>query len=133
MTNEKHELVKALAVALNCHSAENGSDMPDFILAKFLADVLAAFDAATAMREAWYCRAKESPPTHAAADQPGAAPSQEGAGSATAAPAGERTCVWKEHTTANGIIVDPHQDCVWTQALMAYCPTCGGKIIVEAT
>ena len=41
---------------LNCHSAENGSDTPDFILAKFLTDCLAAWDHAVQAREKWYGR-----------------------------------------------------------------------------
>ena len=42
--------------AINRASAENGSDTPDFILAEFLTDSLAAFDKAVATREAWYGR-----------------------------------------------------------------------------
>lgn len=42
--------------AINRHSAENGSDTPDFILAEYLTDCLAAFDKATRARETWYGR-----------------------------------------------------------------------------
>jgi hypothetical protein len=42
--------------AINRHSAENGSDTPDFILAEYLTDCLAAFDKATRARDAWYGR-----------------------------------------------------------------------------
>lgn len=42
--------------AINRASAENGSGTPDFILAEFLTDSLAAFDKAVATREAWYGR-----------------------------------------------------------------------------
>jgi hypothetical protein len=33
---------------------ENGSDTPDFILARFLADCLEAFDSAVRTRDDWY-------------------------------------------------------------------------------
>ena len=44
---------------LNRHSKENGSDTPDFVLAEYLADCLAAFDKATASRSRWYHSEKE--------------------------------------------------------------------------
>ncbi len=40
--------------AINCHSAENGADCPDFILAEFLVGCLAAFDKATNDRDRWH-------------------------------------------------------------------------------
>jgi hypothetical protein len=40
--------------AINRHSAENGSNTPDFILAEYLTDCLAAFDKAVAARETFY-------------------------------------------------------------------------------
>ena len=40
--------------AINECSAENGSNTPDFILARFLDDCLLAFDAAVQAREEWY-------------------------------------------------------------------------------
>lgn len=40
--------------AINRNSAENGSNTPDFILAEFLTDCLAAFDKASRAREKWY-------------------------------------------------------------------------------
>ena len=40
--------------ALNRASGENGSNTPDHILAEYLMDCLAAFDAATNMRDRWY-------------------------------------------------------------------------------
>lgn len=40
--------------AINCSSAENGSNTPDFILAEFLTDCLAAFDKCSTARERWY-------------------------------------------------------------------------------
>ena len=42
--------------AINCNSAENGSDTPDFILAEYLTDCLAAYDRAVTAREKWYGR-----------------------------------------------------------------------------
>jgi hypothetical protein len=38
--------------AINCNSAENGSNTPDFILAEFVRGCLVAFDAAVNEREA---------------------------------------------------------------------------------
>jgi hypothetical protein len=43
-----------LAVLLNRYSAENGSNTPDFVLAAFLNDCLAAFDLAVVRRDGWY-------------------------------------------------------------------------------
>ncbi len=42
--------------AINRHSAENGSNTPDFILAQYLEACLAAFDVAVQRRETWYGR-----------------------------------------------------------------------------
>lgn len=39
--------------AINRHSKENGSNTPDFILADYLCDCLAAFDRAVSRRTAW--------------------------------------------------------------------------------
>ena len=39
---------------INKHSAENSSNTPDFILAKFLSDCLQAFDRGVARRDRWY-------------------------------------------------------------------------------
>ena len=39
---------------INQHSKENGSDTPDLFLADFLVACLAAFDAVTKARDAWY-------------------------------------------------------------------------------
>jgi len=38
------QLMKDLTRVINCHSMENGSDTPDFILGEFLADCLEEFD-----------------------------------------------------------------------------------------
>lgn len=42
--------------AINCNSAENGSNTPDFILAQYLEACLEAFDCAVYAREKWYGR-----------------------------------------------------------------------------
>ena len=39
---------------INRHSKENGSDTPDFILARYLLGCLTAFDRATIVRTGWY-------------------------------------------------------------------------------
>lgn len=48
------ELRMDLGPLLNRHSAENGSNTPDFVLANFLLDCLRAFDLATHQREHFY-------------------------------------------------------------------------------
>lgn len=45
---------KELKHLLNSNSRENGSDTPDFILAEYLADCLAAWDKAVKRRTQWY-------------------------------------------------------------------------------
>ena len=47
---------KDLAELINRHSKENGSNTPDFILARYLDNVLQNFDAAVNEREEWYDR-----------------------------------------------------------------------------
>lgn len=54
-TTKLHEALMGL---LNKHSAENGSNTADFILAEYLLGCLRAFDAAVNAREVWYDRAK---------------------------------------------------------------------------
>lgn len=44
----------AIELAINTASMENGSDTPDFILAEYLTDCLAAFDKATVARRRWH-------------------------------------------------------------------------------
>lgn len=39
---------------INYHSKENGSNTPDFVLAEFLVDCLAAYDKAMEQREKWF-------------------------------------------------------------------------------
>ena len=47
---------------LNQYCEENASDTPDFILAKYLTDCLAAWNRATVRRTAWYAPMPEPPP-----------------------------------------------------------------------
>ena len=53
-----------LAQLLNKYSTENGSDTPDYILARYLLDVLHAFDYAVKDREQWYGRGPAAVPPH---------------------------------------------------------------------
>ena len=46
-------LERGIARVLNCHSTENASNTPDFILAQYLIGCLAAWNAAVQQREAW--------------------------------------------------------------------------------
>jgi hypothetical protein len=55
-SNTMTKLQTAIQHAINCASAENGSDTPDFILAEYLIDCLAAYDRALVAREKWYGR-----------------------------------------------------------------------------
>ena len=43
---------------INCNSMENESNTPDYILAEFLIEGLAAFDKATKKRDEWYANFK---------------------------------------------------------------------------
>ena len=47
-------LQNELQTVLNYHSRESMSDTPDFILAQYIMDCLAAFERATQRRDAWY-------------------------------------------------------------------------------
>jgi len=49
-------LLEDIQSAINYHSAENASNTPDFILAHFLNNCLAAFNQATQQRETYYDR-----------------------------------------------------------------------------
>lgn len=53
------EFEEELTALLNKHSAENGSDTPDFILAKYLQSSLNAFNMATKQRTFWYRKSEE--------------------------------------------------------------------------
>ena len=45
---------KQLTNLVNKHCKENGSDTPDFILARFMFDCLTAWDHASQHRRRWY-------------------------------------------------------------------------------
>lgn len=51
---------KELEYLINACSVENGSDTPDFILARYLANCLQAFELAVSQREQWYGRKEAS-------------------------------------------------------------------------
>ncbi len=53
MTSDFHSQLTHL---LNSNSRENGSDTPDYILADYMVDCLAAFDKTLQARERWYGR-----------------------------------------------------------------------------
>lgn len=48
------EFRKELQDLINRHSMENGSDTPDFILARYLVNCLEVFDRAVMDRDQWY-------------------------------------------------------------------------------
>lgn len=50
-------LIDDLSTLLNRHSAENGSETPDFILAEYLMGCLDVYNRTTQQREVWYGRA----------------------------------------------------------------------------
>jgi hypothetical protein len=56
--SQQSELREAIESAINRHSAENGSDTPDFILARYLTACLEAFDAGVNDRDKWYGRGR---------------------------------------------------------------------------
>ena len=51
---DRKEFRVELEEILNTNCMENGSDTPDFILAKYLSDCLKAFDKAVTRRREWY-------------------------------------------------------------------------------
>jgi hypothetical protein len=54
---------KEIEHLINCESMENGSDTPDFILAEYLCNCLAAWDLAVQKREKWYGREPKEVPS----------------------------------------------------------------------
>lgn len=70
-TTHISSLADEIASALNRHSAENESNTPDYILAKFLLGCLQAWDNGTRERERWYgrspndCQPAQRPDTEA--------------------------------------------------------------------
>jgi hypothetical protein len=61
----KDQFKKDVEHAINYNSMENGSDTPDFILAEYLADCLAALDRAMRARMRWYKSDKVTIPVKA--------------------------------------------------------------------
>lgn len=70
-TNDSQDtLYLELVEVLNYHSAEQGSDTPDLILAEYLLACLQAFDEATRQRDHWWRHpAKWMPPSLPAAGE----------------------------------------------------------------
>jgi hypothetical protein len=54
-------LLDDLSEVLSRHSAENGSDTPDYLLAGYLAGCLKNFDCITQQREMWHGRSRTDP------------------------------------------------------------------------
>ena len=54
MPKDDNSFRKDIERTINSHSAENGSNTPDLILARYLTDCLAAFDTAVQARDKWY-------------------------------------------------------------------------------
>jgi hypothetical protein len=54
--DDQSALRQDIESAINRHSRENASDTPDFLLAEYLTDCLAAYEKATRERERWYGR-----------------------------------------------------------------------------
>ncbi len=54
MTEEQSGLGEEIRAALNRHSAENGSDTPDFLLAEFLVGCLETWNRTTRKRDEWH-------------------------------------------------------------------------------
>lgn len=59
VAQQPSELERELSALLNKHSAENGSDTPDFVLARFLMCCLEAFDAAHNRCRQWEAPSQE--------------------------------------------------------------------------
>lgn len=55
-TQPMNDLRSEIQTTLNRHSAENGSNTPDFMLADYLLACLEAFDRTVRARESWYGR-----------------------------------------------------------------------------
>jgi len=60
ITGEPLTFEEELTNLLNRNSMENGSDTPDYILAKYLYECLENFNHALQMREKWYGRKKKN-------------------------------------------------------------------------
>ncbi len=57
---DRDELIAAFAKAINIQSRENGSNTPDYILARYLEGCLQAFEVALAGRTRWYGNSVDS-------------------------------------------------------------------------
>ena len=51
---EREDVVRDFADVINCHSLENRSNTPDFILAEYLMDALEAYERIHKANERWY-------------------------------------------------------------------------------
>ena len=58
-----NDLRKKIVHAINCESAENTSNTPDWILSQYLISCLDAFDQAVQQREKFYGRDAKPPET----------------------------------------------------------------------
>ena len=58
---EMKKLENEITELINKHSAENGSNTPDFILGEYLINCLKSFDKAVKIRDKWYGK-ELSPP-----------------------------------------------------------------------
>lgn len=61
---------RELQTVINKHSKENDSDTPDFILAEYMNQCLAAFSIAVARRERWYGRVQKPVPSDQCPEPP---------------------------------------------------------------
>lgn len=59
LVHDSMEFDRELSYLINRYSQENGSDTPDWILAKYLNDCLANWNHAVSAREKWYGRDKK--------------------------------------------------------------------------
>ena len=51
--SKRKSLTKEIEILINKHSRENESDTPDFILANYLMNCLAAYELAVGQRDTW--------------------------------------------------------------------------------
>jgi hypothetical protein len=136
---QRAEFRRELEALINKHSMENGSNTPDFILAKYLSGSLRLFDEATAEREQWYGTAlRIGGPV--SLRQPSAGSGDAPEPPAAAAPPGEPDCV---KCAGCGQVADTDDQEPWTMwtklplessaaVLMGLvkpkpCPACGGS------
>ena len=58
--SDETEFERELTALINRHSVENGSDTPDYILARYMGACLQAFEVGVRQRELWYGRYSEA-------------------------------------------------------------------------